>query len=555
MLVGHTVNGSASRLIRLNVDGSVDPTFNTNTVATVGSAFQKILVLSDGRIYVGGSVTLFGGAPCGGLVRLNPNGSRDFSFSSPAALVVADLEMQSNGQVVVAGSFNTISGTTRSNLARLNLDGSPDTGWGAANMANNYVQALAFQADGKLLAVGGFTNVLGSGRNQVARFNSDGALDGGFNPGTGPSPANSMLTVASLANGQIMIGGTFSTYAGTNRSRVARLFSNGTIDTNFNATSVSGSSVAAITELPNTKLMVGGDFSVFPHNGQNASGIMRLLTNGAPDTSFAPGTGTSPASVQTILPLPDGRIVIGGGFTSFNGVFKSYLARLLGDGPNTPVVAISPGLASAIVGDTVLFSATATGLNPLRFQWRKDGTNIAGATNTFLSLSDVQTNAAGGYSVVLTNSSGAVTSLVAMLTVNTGGSPFDNWAASSGLTAGNNQPGQDADGDGIPKLFEYYFGSLPLNGASGLEPFGTSVTVSAQDYPAIGFIRSKTASGVTPSIRVSSSVLFADSLGSTEHSVTDQGNGTELVVIRSNVSTATQPSQFLQLRLSIPSPE
>ena len=167
-------------------------------------------------------------------------------------------------------------------------------------------------------------------------------------------------------------------------------------------------------------------------------------------------------------------------------------------------------------------------------------------------MSDVQTNAAGGYSVVLTNTSGSVTSLVSTLTVNTGVSPFDNWAASAGLTAGNNQPEQDADGDGIPNVFEFYFGSLPLNGASGIEPFSTSVTVSAQSYPAISFIRSKTASGVTPTIRVSSSVLFADSLGSTEHSVTDLGNGTELVVIRSNVSTATQPNQFLQLRLSIP---
>ena len=256
--------------------------------------------------------------------------------------------------------------------------------------------------------------------------------------------------------------------------------------------------------------------------------------------------------MQTVLPLPDGGVVIGGGFTSYNGVFKPYLARLMGDGPNAPVVTISPGLASALVGDTVLFSAAGTGLNPLRFQWRKDGTNIVGATNTFLSLSDIQTNAAGGYSVVLTNTSGAVTSSVATLTVNAGGSAFETWAASSGLSVGNNGPNQDADFDGIPNVFEFYFGSLPLNAASGMEPFTTDVSVSLQTYPAISFIRSKTAGGVTPEIRVSSSVTFSDSLGSTTHGVTDLGNGTELVVIRSNVSTATQPNQFLQLRLSIP---
>ena len=101
-------------------------------------------------------------------------------------------------------------------------------------------------------------------------------------------------------------------------------------------------------------------------------------------------------------------------------------------------------------------------------------------------------------------------------------------------------------------MFEFYFGSLPLNAASGMDPFSTSVSISGQTYPAISFIRSKTASGVTPTIRVSSNVAFTDSLGSTQDSVVDLGNGTELVVIRSNVSAATQPNQFLELRLTIP---
>ncbi|MEI9866006.1 MAG: hypothetical protein WDN00_15930 [Limisphaerales bacterium] len=103
---------------------------------------------------------------------------------------------------------------------------------------------------------------------------------------------------------------------------------------------------------------------------------------------------------------------------------------------------------------------------------------------------------------------------------------------------GQSDPEDDADGDGLKNVFEYYFGSNPTSAASGAPPTVISVNSGGQSYPAITFIRSQNVSGITLIPQVSSTVQFGNSLGSTLDSVVDLGNGTERVTIRSNVSMA-----------------
>ena len=68
-------------------------------------------------------------------------------------------------------------------------------------------------------------------------------------------------------------------------------------------------------------------------------------------------------------------------------------------------------------GSNVTFAVSGSGTAPLKYQWRKNSASIAGATNSAYTLNNVQASNAAGYSVVITNSLGAVTSRVAMLTV------------------------------------------------------------------------------------------------------------------------------------------
>ncbi|MDB6016774.1 MAG: Immunoglobulin I-set domain protein [Pedosphaera sp.] len=85
-----------------------------------------------------------------------------------------------------------------------------------------------------------------------------------------------------------------------------------------------------------------------------------------------------------------------------------------------PLFLTQPQSQSAIVGDTVTFVPTAIGSGALSYQWRFNGTNINGATNTTLNLTNVQLSDGGAYSVVASNSYGSTISSIAALTVNTG---------------------------------------------------------------------------------------------------------------------------------------
>lgn len=82
-----------------------------------------------------------------------------------------------------------------------------------------------------------------------------------------------------------------------------------------------------------------------------------------------------------------------------------------------PTITAQPQSQTVNVGANVTFSVSAGGTAPFTYQWRKDGVPIAGATGSTLTLSNVQTGNAGGYSVVVTNSVGSATSNTATLTV------------------------------------------------------------------------------------------------------------------------------------------
>jgi hypothetical protein len=90
--------------------------------------------------------------------------------------------------------------------------------------------------------------------------------------------------------------------------------------------------------------------------------------------------------------------------------------------PIAPIILAQPQDKVAPVGASVIFTVFSGGTTPLRYQWRFNGTNIAGATSTNLAVSNLQTSNSGYYSVVVTNSAGSAPSSNALLTVTV---PFD----------------------------------------------------------------------------------------------------------------------------------
>src|SRR5262245_49096208 len=101
--------------------------------------------------------------------------------------------------------------------------------------------------------------------------------------------------------------------------------------------------------------------------------------------------------------------------TNFTEVlFGQAYFRLRFLGPN--ITAHPQGQTNA-TGSNVVFNVTATGTAPFAYQWRKEGTNLAGKTATSLSLSNLVSGDAGNYTVLVSNRVAAVTSLVAVLGV------------------------------------------------------------------------------------------------------------------------------------------
>ncbi|HTO02316.1 MAG TPA: delta-60 repeat domain-containing protein, partial [Opitutus sp.] len=315
-----------NRIARLDTDGSIESGFNPD----VNNAVSAIALLPDGDILIGGSFTTLGSENVNRLVRLNPNGSRDTAFVGSTDGQVYVLKVAPDGRIFVGGSFSTAGGGSRSYVARLLPTGALDTTFVAGPNFNVY--AVAPQADGSAILGGGFTTIRGSGvtpvvRNHVARVSSTGVVDADFRP-----DANGRLrAVAIQTDGNILVGGSFTSVGGVTHSGIVRLKTDGSVDPSFNA-SVTGT-VLTIVQEAGGKIIIGGTFQRV--NGAARFNLARLLADGTLDQTFETSVNNT---VNALAVLPDGKILAGGTFTVLrantgaDSVTREYIARINANG-------------------------------------------------------------------------------------------------------------------------------------------------------------------------------------------------------------------------------
>ncbi len=128
------------------------------------------------------------------------------------------------------------------------------------------------------------------------------------------------------------MGGAFTTLGGQTRNGIGRLNADGSLDSSFNpgAAWVSYPCVYSLAVQADGKILVGGWFSTL--GGQPRNGIGRLNADGSLDSSFNPGAGASAPWVFCLAAQADGKILVGGGFTNLVGQTRIGIGRLNADG-------------------------------------------------------------------------------------------------------------------------------------------------------------------------------------------------------------------------------
>jgi uncharacterized delta-60 repeat protein len=318
-------NGTTKNYItRLNADGTLDPTFNVGT----GASYEvwNTSIHSDGKIIVGGWFTSFNGILRNNIVRLNSDGTLDATFNPGTGTDdwVNTTAIQNDGKIIIGGYFTTYNETTRKGIARINADGSLDTVFNPGTGSYGPVETTAIQSDGKIIIGGWFNSYNETTSHNIARLNSDGTLDNTFNTGTGAY--GWVKTTAIQSDGKIIIGGYFTSYNGTARNHIARLNADGTLDTTFNPGTGANNYIFTTSIQSDGKIIIGGDFTSY--NGTTTNRIARLNTDGTLDATFNPGTGVDDRVITTAI-QSDGKILIGGKFTSYDGINRNRIARIL----------------------------------------------------------------------------------------------------------------------------------------------------------------------------------------------------------------------------------
>ena len=309
-----------------------------------GTYVYNSIIQPDGKILICGFFNKYNGISRNNIARLNSNGSLDTSFDpgSGANNVIYEIALQSDGKILIGGLFTSYDGTARNYIARLNADGSLDATFDPGTGANHYITALALQSDGKILIGGAFTIYDGTNRNRIARLDDDGSLDATFDPGAG---ANSYITALALqSDGKILIGGMFTDYDGTAINHIARIEDDGDIDATFGVGTGANSAIYSIALQSDGKILIGGLFTSYDGTARNY--IARLDDDGSLDATFDPGSGAN-NYVFAITIQTDGKILIGGQFTTFDGDTANRLARLNTDGELDIVDVYGWSIASA----------------------------------------------------------------------------------------------------------------------------------------------------------------------------------------------------------------
>ncbi len=237
--------------------------------------------------------------------------------STPAVWAARPME---NGSVYIGGRFSAIAGTPRKNIARITASGSLDAGFDPGTGCNQEVLSVATMGNGNVVVGGRFTQYSGLPAAGLLLLQPNGALAASM-----LMPDTPDVRWVGTAGSQIYVAGKFFKINGTDRDCIARISSDGSLDSSFNASNGANDAINDAAILPDGSVIAVGRFTSY--GGVARAGVVKINADGTLNTAFDIGSGAN-NEVHSVKALTDGRLIVSGSFTQFNGVLARGSMRL-----------------------------------------------------------------------------------------------------------------------------------------------------------------------------------------------------------------------------------
>ena len=329
-------NGAqANRIVRLNADGTIDQAFVGASGFNASVRWITPAAAQSANIYVGGDFLTYNGIQKARIVRLNADGTVDPTFTIGTGFdnsvnVIAPAA-DGSGAVYVGGAFTTYNGKPANKLVRLNPDGTIDPNFVTGIGFDNTVLTIVPVGDGtgNVYVGGAFSFYKNIQALRIVRLGPDGSVDLTFPTTTGFDNTVQSLTLADDRSGNLYVGGDFASYKGFRAIRIARIDKSAVFDQNFVTGIGFDNTVFSVAPVGDGtgKLYAGGAFT--DYNGAQSNQLVRINQNGAKDFSLGTGAGFN-ETVLKVVPVGDGSgdVYVGGQFTQYQLILRGRFVRL-----------------------------------------------------------------------------------------------------------------------------------------------------------------------------------------------------------------------------------
>ena len=289
-----TLTGAVLKIDRCGtLDTSWTTNFGTGLNETAAYQNQGIAFGPDNSMYIGGWFTTVNGSSSPYFVKLQPDGTIDTSFDVGTGFsTYTNIPfLDTDGSVYVAGYFTTYKGVSSPRLIKLDQNGDKITAFNVGSGFDHTVEAVIEAGSNQIWVQGYFTTYKGVSANHIALLNkADATRDVSFQTGTGPNNAtvNKPMTMAATDDGGVIVVSSYSitSYNGTGIGKnIFKLDRTGALDAAFMANVGTGFDTWVYSVLnDNGKFLIGGEFTTY--DGVAVPYFIRLNADGTLDGTF-----------------------------------------------------------------------------------------------------------------------------------------------------------------------------------------------------------------------------------------------------------------------------